>query len=703
MQGPERPYVKWYLTLGLLIATLGGCTQVAAPPDQVRTADGSASLELDALPGPALSTESGRPLPTFEDEAALKPQLQTQAVAADRVELQLLIVSATEDDPNLAALEALLEQLGTPYEVLIAKDEALTQETLVAADGTGRFQGVILATNSLAVNDGGEWISAFDTDEWNLLWGYERDYGVRQVALYAYPSAYPEDYGLRFKGTENVQGTDYDLSLTGAGQTLFDYLQPDATVSLRYAYTYLAEVDPSSDASPLLKDLSGNVVAALSTSDDGRERVVLTTSHNPYLLHTQLLGYGLIKWVTKGVFIGERHTYLHVDVDDWFQFSDRWDVESNSVQDSTFRISAGDAKAAQEQQDKLRQRYPLAKDFTYVMAFNAAQADLSAPLSCDADTSSADPLTSMTRCLADDFYWLNHTFTEQQMDFTDYKTSRQEIVKNNQAAKALNLGENYKRNSLLTGTHSGLGYYRVDAGPGDEGTGEFKDRGLDASNEDLLRAASDVGVRYMGANHSLESQVAACETCGIRHPLEPNIMLIPRYPTNVFYNITTPEEAVDEYNYIYGPDGTAPYWPKDLSYEEYLEVETDLALYHVLSFSPYPHFFHQANLFEYEDGKSLLYDWLDALAARYSELYKVPLVNLQWHETGQQLARRNSFLAAGASGVWDRSAKSVTLKAAKGGDVFATGIGFGERETYGGETISRRTFGPGEAQTYRVK
>ena len=704
------------LTLCLFVL-LAGC-QVSTPPTEpapVAEASGVTPADPEQgqpLPEPALPVESAQPLPPLEGEVPVTPELtqgfstqgfSTQALATNRVELQLLVVSATDDDPSLAALEALLKQLGTPFEVLIAKDEPLTAETLVAADGTGRFQGVLLATNSLAFNNNGIWMSAFDADEWNLLWQYERDYGVRQVALYAYPGTFPEDYGLRFKRAESVQGTPYNLALTGAGQSLFSYLQPDATVALRHTYAYLSEVDPASRAVPLLEDAAGNVVAALSTSDDGRERVVLTTSHNPYLLHTHLLGYGLINWVTGGVFIGERHTYLNVDVDDWFQFSDRWNVETNTVEESAFRISPEDAQAAKAQQAELRRRYPLAKNFTYVMAFNAAKADLSAPLSCDANVSSPDPLTSMTRCLASDFYWLNHTFTEQQMDFTDYRTSRQEIVKNNQAAKALNLGQTYKNASLLTGTHSGLGYHRVDAGPGDAGSGPYEDFGLGASNRALLSAASRAGVRYLGANHSLASQVAACETCGIRHPLEPKILLIPRYPTNVFYNITTPAEAVDEYNYIYGPNGTAPYWPKDLSYDEYLKVETDLALYHVLSFSPYPHFFHQANLYEYAADKSLLYDWLETLVARYSELYKVPLVSLPWHETGKQLERRTSFFAAGASGVWDRTAGTVTLRSANGGEVFATGVSFGQRESYGGQTISRRTFKPGETKTYRVR
>ena len=206
----------------------------------------------------------------------------------------------------------------------------------------------------------------------------------------------------------------------------------------------------------------------------------------------------------------------------------------------------------------------------------------------------------------------------------------------------------------------------------------------------------------MGSNYSLLSNRGVCASCGVRHPLKPGIMLLPRFPTNVFYNVTTPDEALSEYNYIYGPGGVAPYWNHDLGYDEYLNAETDIALYHLLSYSPYPHFFHQANLREYEAGHSLLYDWLETLVARYSELSAVPLVTMKWDDLARSVDQRTSFFEAGASGVWDRATNKVTLRSAQGGYVLATGVTFGSREVYAGETLAQRKFAPNEARTYKV-
>ncbi|MEZ4606930.1 MAG: hypothetical protein R2865_09070 [Deinococcales bacterium] len=37
------------------------------------------------------------------------------------------------------------------------------------------------------------------------MWQYERDYGIRQVALYGFPGTFPEDYGLSYV---SAQATD---------------------------------------------------------------------------------------------------------------------------------------------------------------------------------------------------------------------------------------------------------------------------------------------------------------------------------------------------------------------------------------------------------------------------------------------------------------------------------------------------------------
>ena len=250
-------------------------------------------FEINASVGSSFKSASSTPAPSLP---------------TDKVVLRLLVVSATETDPGLAAWTDVLQRLGTPFYTFVAANEPLTRDRLVAPDGGGRYYGVLLADGALAYRAGDGWQSAFSADEWALLWAYERDYAVRQVALYSYPGPSPEDYGLRLVDTKDV-GEDALLATpTPAGQRLFSYLRPDALVPIRHARACLAACD-GARAEPLLSDEAGHVLAALSPSEDGRERVALTVAQGPRLLHTQLLGYGLVRWVTRGLFWGERRVF----------------------------------------------------------------------------------------------------------------------------------------------------------------------------------------------------------------------------------------------------------------------------------------------------------------------------------------------------------------------------------------------------------
>ncbi len=621
-----------------------------------------------------------RKQPTLNAFVPLKVSAPPAAAPLQKIALRLLVISATTQDPALAGAKTLLDQLGVPYEVLIATASELTSQQLIAPGGSGRYQGVLLTTGNLAYLDGAEWKSAFTDTEWNLLWQYERDYRVRQVALYVSPGAYPEDYGLIATGTADTSLSPLLTTLSQSGKTLFPYLQPQAQIPVRNAWTYLTRIAPLNGVEPLLNDAAGNVLAVKSTSSDGRERIALTFDQSPYLLHTQLLGYGLVRWVTQGLFLGERRMNLAVDVDDWFLASNQWDPASGTISPTPFRLSARDALSMSQQQAALRSRYPLANTFTLTMAFNGTRANPGAPESCDPNVSSVDPLTSMTRCLSDRFRWVNHTFTHQALDFTDYATNFQEIQSNNQLATALGLP--FSQTSLVTGNMSGLGYYS-------SGGATPVDHGLLASNQNLLQAASDLGIRYVAADRSVSGQTPSCPGCGIWHPLATDILLVPRWPTNVFYHVTTPDQAVGAYNAIYGPGGSSPYWSHNLNYTEYLDTDTDIALSHVLGFSPYPHYFHQGNMREYAAGRSLLHDWLDRLLKKYTSYYNLPLRSLSWNRMGSYVADRTSHMNSQAVAIWDRPAGTVTVTAPNGGVVFITGARAGSYEVYGGEPISR--------------
>lgn len=127
---------------------------------------------------------------------------------------------------------------------------------------------------------------------------------------------------------------------------------------------------------------------------------------------------------------------------------------------------------------------------------------------------------------------------------------------------------------------------------------------------------------------------------------------------------------MDAYNRVYGPNGSAPYFSKNLSYDEYLDFEADIALYHIITGSPYQHYQHVGNLREYAPGRSLAYDWVDRVLAKYSRYYNLPVQTLNWDQLGKAVQERTSFKNAGASGVWDTATNKVSLSAARGGPVF---------------------------------
>ena len=702
------------LLLIMLVLLLVSCTQSPLknnitppiPPDSNQL-DPRSSPKM-YLPPPALPILPSIPLE--EIEGVVKQTASLQQVlgsSTSPLEMRLLLISPVDWDYSLQALKALCEQVGIPYEVLIATQEDLTLNKLVTTDGVGRYQGIFLTDGALTYYTGSGYASAFSDYEWNLLWDYERSFDVRQVAMYTWPGTYPEDLGIRIAGYRNTDTTPLNIKLTSAGQEIFSSLRQNTVIPVRYAYTYLGQLDSSGgeEATPLIVDTDGNVVAVMGTSNDGRERVTLTMAHNPYLAHSLLLSFDLLNWVTQGIFIGERRMYLHIDIDDWYQESDLWNsaTQSNYPPDVIqFRISGKDALATRTHINSLGSSFPVSKMLNYAMFFNSGQANLSATVDCSQKAS----LSSATLCLKNYFFWANHTVNEFPMDFISYQDSIFEI--GNNILFAQKLGLNFNQNSLVTGTHSGLGYYPkkldplgrdclYDQVPDPEGFCQF---GLENSNKEMLRAAADLGVRYMGSNRGLITHTAECETCGIVHPLEPRILLVPRYPTNVFYNVTNPDEVVSEYNYFYGPKGVAPHWDHDFNYDEYLDAEAAVSLYHVISFSPYPHFFHQANLHEYAPGKSLVTDWTQRLLTYYSFYYDLPLITLDWSNLGELVQNRTSFHYSGATGVWDRANSTITLSAQNEGAVYITGIELGTSVQYGDKTISKANLTAGGSQTF---
>jgi hypothetical protein len=608
--------------------------------------------------------------------------------ATDRVALRPLVVALDSADFGLPTWKTVLDRIGTPYDVLLARSEQLTPDRLVRPDGTGRYSAVLLTDNALLQPDGsGNYVSAFDTAEWQALWSYERTYRVRQVSLYTSWGTFPEDYCLRPGVEGGVGGSGLQASLTAAGRGLFDRLAPTTTVPITFSYVYRSTLASGCSAQPALT--AGNhVLGVVSTSADGRERAALTFSSNEFLPQTDMLGHGLVRWATRGVFVGELRHWINADVDDWFNHTDHLYADGHLETDPGFRLSGSDAASASAQQNALRSGYPVAAGYTLNLPYNGGDITPSAPSQCS-PSGTADALTSYSRCLASNFRWINHTVTHPEMNFTDYSTSRREIEDNLTLGRRVGL--TVPTEVLKTPAYSGLGVYNPD--PDAPDTEPPTDFGLGASNPAMLTAARDAGVRYLHGNMSFPSHRPSCFNCGVRHPLRPELLVVPDWPTNIGYQVTTPAEETLLYNSLYGPNGRFPYYDHDLSYPELLSYESEVGLQHVMSGSAYSHTLHQGNLRQFAPGRSLTFDWLRTIVDRYSARFVVPLRNPSWPALAGYVEARTSHFA-GISGttdaVWNRGTNSVTRTATTTGSLFFTGVTHpsGTVDRYGADIIT---------------
>jgi hypothetical protein len=582
------------------------------------------------------------------------------------LDARLLVLSADGHEPGLGAITQTLDYLGTPYTVWIvtARPGGLTAAAL--SSGTrGFYQGVLLATGDLAYSpDGGTtWQSALSSAEWTTLRDYERRFAVREVSWYTFPS--PSN-GLTFVSIVDTSTTPVDAFFTAAGSSIFQYLNTANPLRIQQAYTYLAH-PLDANTTPLLVDGAGNTLGAwMRVTPDGRETLALTFDGSQYLVHTLALSYGLVNWVTKGLFLGERRVYLDAQVDDIFIESDLWGG-------GVYRLTGDDLRTVVTWQARLEMQ-PVTRDLKLHMAFNGEGTS-----GLDNDT-----LTPTAKALRGAFKWISHTFDHETLDNVDWTTMWNELAQNHRVAKDMRFTDPklgaYTILNLVTPEISGL------------------------SNPAAMQAAWDFGVRYVVSDTSRPGMNNPSPNAGIWNALQPGILEIPRYPTNLFYNVSTPGEWVAEYNFIYGATGLFPPpagWGRDLTYAEILDFESDILLRDLLRGDANPWMFHQANLRAYDGLHSLLGDLLDLALAKYTRISAVPIQSPTMDVLGQKFAARMAYNAAGVTATIEPGV-SITITAQKAAVVPVTGLVTRTSELYAGQYIGYVSVGAGQSVRIRL-
>jgi MYXO-CTERM domain-containing protein len=581
-----------------------------------------------------------RPLSVAPDA---DPAPETAQAQADNVSLdtRLLVITANGTNAAFSAITSTLDFLGTPYDVLNATTgPALTADALGTADH-GRYYGIILDTGDLAVSGA----SAFTNDEWMALASYEARFGVRRAVLYASPSS---AYGLQVTAGFDVKATPLSLTCTTAGSTVFVGANCAGPVPVTDGWAYSSQPTDAFTL-PLLVDAAGSVYAATRTYSDGREALVLTFAQSPTSFHTLELAYGVVAWVTRGLFIGDHHVYMSPQIDDIFLAS----LMYPGTTGVKVRINGTELQTFANWQSA-HQADPLTAGFRAAFAFNAF----------GTKPTGQDDLSDKARALGPTFSWINHTWDHKEMDAMSYADAYQELSQNDQFAQGSGLMR-YKTQNLVTPSLTGL------------------------DNPEAMRAAYDVGVRQTVSDSSKPPQNNPSPNAGYYNPQMPQMLMLPRHPTDLYFNVSEPADWIAEYAALNSVTAT---------YDQLVATVSDTLLRYLLRGDWDPWMFHQANLHDIGGGHSMLSDLLDATFAKYAARATFPVQSPEMDELAEKVVDRMRLNAAGVSATIEPGAK-LTVRAMQDAEVPVTGLCTPSAETYAGQQISYLNIAAGQSIT----
>jgi hypothetical protein len=221
-------------------------------------------------------------------------------------------------------------------------------------------------------------------------------------------------------------------------------------------------------------------------------------------------------------------------------------------------------------------------------------------------------------------------------------------------------------------------------------------------NPAFTAALAQAGVRDVAGDASKPYPQAPTGIAGPQWPAGASFVdgparVIPRYPTNVYYNAATQAQLLDEYNWLYLPPalggscvGSAVTTCRSApaTWAELVAAESQRILSHAMGNDPRPHYFHQSNIAQSgAAGGAVLYPVLDALLADYRREFatSAPLVQPTPSQIAALLARQDGWAAAGTGTVsgWIEGDR-VTISNGGGAavDVPLTGTEVGD--PYGG-------------------
>jgi hypothetical protein len=407
------------------------------------------------------------------------------AIAAQRIDMKVLLLGTATNEPNFEAWQAALKREGVPFETLITSPghtpitAATLSDTLPNGTQEGKYQAIIESIGGLPECTK-TCIETLSSTEKTAIEEYEQTFNVRQITGDLFPNA---AHGLSSEPApvagEFVKG-ETEETLTAEGKTVFAYLNGPVTMDVGtfgYRTTPLTTQVSGASFKTLLEGPSKSALAGIYTRPNGIQELVETFNENQYQLQAELLRHGAINWVTRGVYFGDQRNYYEADIDDNFLYDDSWSTTEHTTDynpaDAIREVPADVENAA---------KWSAENKFRMDMLFNGggsvAYAEEKTTLvggggvgggtTKGGGSKEGDPLLTAFQKDKNDFGWISHTWDHPNIDIGCASQSyiEAELNENNSwAASALGLAESKEATAtlgndnpavIITGEHSGL-------------------------------------------------------------------------------------------------------------------------------------------------------------------------------------------------------------------------------------------------------
>ena len=492
---------------------------------------GAATTNTNKNPPPVIvMTGTSKPLAPISGPKVLAPMgvlAPAALTATPSVKMQILVLGDDVNDFSYQSITTYLTQIGVPY-VCIPVD-TLTPDSngnrlsslafVDPATGHGLYQGLIYTDSTFGVCNPA-CSSLLSTADWTTLSNYQTQFNVRVVTYYTYPSA---QWGLSIvgSGASYTAANPLSVTLTSAGASIFPYINSANAIPVSgsgtggiYAYQATATAAAGETTTPILT-AGSNVVGVTHTNAAGQQTMSLTFDNYPTLLHSLAFSYGVINWVTNGVFLGSRQIYLNPEVDD-ILFGDRLYAPTlpqcpNDPSCPVIIGTATDMQALANWQNTKHSdpQVPYLRSSYAFVGIGSTPGFAPVP----------DTVPPAMTALASDFGWVTHTWSHGNLDCYSLSNTGACIP----ATLSQSLFE-IEQNAVFA---QGLGI------PADT-TGLVTPFNGGLDNSAFFQAAVEEGVTSVISPNDPPSPGTGAAS------LVPSVLLIPRRVTNLFYDVDSP-------------------------------------------------------------------------------------------------------------------------------------------------------------------